>query len=91
MNKLEFINAIASKTGLMKKDVRKIVKTYHEVVKEAMENKEVIEMLNYGTFYALEQSERVARNPKSGVEVVIKPRTTVRFKPSKHLIKSIND
>lgn len=68
MNKLEFINTIVSKTGLMEKGVKKIVTTYHEVVKEAMEKKEVTEMLNYSTFYVLEQSERVARNPKSGVQ-----------------------
>ena len=36
------------------------------------------------------QTERLARNPKTGTPVMIPARTTVKFKPGKYLLDAIN-
>lgn len=38
-----------------------------------------------------QQSERVGRNPKNGKLHVIKPRISVKFKPSRDLLKLLNE
>lgn len=90
MNKAELIDALANKTGLHKHDAKKALDAYIEIVTEQMSKREEITLIGFGSLVPRAQSERLARNPKTGSPVMIKPRTTVRFKPGKFLLEAIN-
>ena len=82
MNKAELIEALADKTGLQKQEAKKVLDAYIEIVTERMsENEELIPR---------PQTQRLARNPKTGTPVMIPARTTVKFKPGKFLLEAMN-
>ena len=49
-----------------------------------------IVLIGFGTLIPRPQTERLARNPKTGTPVMIPARTTVKFKPGKYLLDAIN-
>ncbi|MDH6342736.1 DNA-binding protein HU-beta [Parabacteroides sp. PFB2-12] len=90
MNKKELIDVLAQKADLSKTDAKKALEAYMEIVTECMSRKEEIVLIGFGTLLPRPQSSRLARNPKTGTPVMIKPRTTVKFKPGKFLLEAMN-
>ena len=87
MNKAELIEALADKTGLQKQEAKKVLDAYIEIVTERMSENEEI---GFGTLIPRPQTQRLARNPKTGTPVMIPARTTVKFKPGKFLLEAMN-
>ena len=69
---------------------RKTIGSYVDIVTEAMSHNEEIVLIGFGTLIPRPQTERLARNPKTGTPVMIPARTTVKFKPGKYLLDAIN-
>lgn len=90
MNKTELNNRIADVLGKPHSHTAEYTAALLQVLGEAMTNDERIAILGFGTFLPIHQSERLGRNPKSGIPVVIKKRRSVKFKPGKHLLTQIN-
>ena len=88
MNKAELIEALADKTGLQKQEAKKVLDAYIEIVTERMS--EEIVLVGFGTLIPRPQTQRLARNPKTGTPVMIPARTTVKFKPGKFLLEAMN-
>ncbi|MDF9830804.1 DNA-binding protein HU-beta [Parabacteroides sp. PF5-6] len=91
MNKAQFIETLASKSMLSKNDSKKVLNACIEIVTECMCNREEIVFSGFGTLQPRPQTSRLARNPKTGTPVMIQPRTSVKFKPGKYLLESINE
>jgi integration host factor subunit alpha len=49
-----------------------------------------VKLSSFGSFTVRKKSQRVGRNPKTGVEVPISPRRVMVFKPSASLKRLIN-
>lgn len=64
----------------------RFLQTFEEVLKE----EESIIFQNFGTFSLWRQTERQGRNPKTGEPVIIKARKSIKFKPGKHLLDTLN-
>ena len=79
MNKAELIDALASKAKMQKLEAKKLLDAYIQVVTEQMSKNEEIALIGFGTLTPRAQTERLARNPKTGTPVMIPPRTTVKF------------
>ena len=45
-----------------------------------------LKLSSFGSFCVRQKSTRVGRNPKTGIEVIIKPRKSLSFRPS-HVLK----
>ena len=90
MNKAELIAELAEKAGLKKQKAAKVLDAYMEIVTEKMSNNEEVVLIGFGTLIPRPQTSRLARNPKTGEPVMIKPRTTVKFKPGKFLLEAMN-
>lgn len=90
MNKAQFVEALADKAKLSKRDAKKALEAYMDIVTECMSRKEEIVLVGFGTLLPRPQTSRLARNPKTGTPVMIKPRTTVKFKPGKYLLDAMN-
>ena len=72
------------------KSLKNILEAYVDIVTEAMSHNEEIVLIGFGTLIPRPQTERLARNPKTGTPVMIPARTTVKFKPGKYLLDAIN-
>lgn len=90
MNKAELITELAERAGLKKQKAAKVLDAYMEIVTEKMSNNEEVVLIGFGTLVPRPQTSRLARNPKTGEPVMIKPRTTVKFKPGKFLLEAMN-
>lgn len=71
MNKAELIEALADKTGLQKQEAKKVLDAYIEIVTERMSENEEIVLVGFGTLIPRPQTQRLARNPKTGTPVMI--------------------
>ena len=71
MNKLEFVKAVAERTGMTQKATREVLDEMQEVVFSAMAAKDEIKLFDGITLVGKEVPERVARNPQNGEEIVV--------------------
>ena len=90
MNKQEFVNAIATETGLSKKDTEATLNSFVNVVSNALSKKDKVQLIGFGTFETRKRAARTGRNPQTGEEIKIKASTVPAFKPGKALKEKVN-
>jgi DNA-binding protein HU-beta len=90
MNKVDLTNAIATKTGLTKKDCSAAVDAFFEAITEALTNGEKIQIIGFGTFELKHREKRTGRNPRTGEELIIPAVNAVVFKAGKTLKDVVN-
>lgn len=83
MNKMELVEAIASKSGLTKKDAETAVKTFEEVVTTTLKKAEKVTLTGFGTFEARKMKARNGVNPQTGAKITIAATTVPKFKAGK--------
>lgn len=82
MNKSQLINAVAEQTSLTKNEVKKVVDTLFAIAEEKLQQGEKVVVSGFGVFSVAQVSERVGRNPRTGEQVRIPARHSVRFRSS---------
>ena len=90
MNKADLISAIANETGLSKKDTEATVNSFVNVVSGALENKDSVQLIGFGTFETRERAARTGRNPQTGETVKIAARVVPGFKAGSKLKDALN-
>ncbi len=85
MKKAEFIDAVAKKTGLSKKDTAATLEAMLETITEVLKKKDSISFIGFGTFSTAERGERTARVPGTTKVVKVPATTAVKFKVGKKL------
>jgi len=86
MTKEEIIKAIWNELpNQTLKKARQAYDTTFNLIRDRLSKGEDIELRGLGSFKIREKNERMGRNPKTGVDAVIKSRKVVTFKPSKIL------
>ena len=91
MNKAELITKMAEKSGLTKKDTETALRGFIESVTEALENKEKVQLVGFGTFETRERAAREGRNPRSGEVMHIAASKAPKFKAGKALKDIVNE
>ncbi len=61
-----------------------------EEISHALVRGETVKLRSFGLFSVRAKRERIGRNPRTGIEVPIKPRRVLTFRPSPVLVASIN-
>jgi DNA-binding protein HU-beta len=89
MNKNEFIDAVAEKSGLSKKDSRTLVDANLEVITEALANGDSVAFVGFGTFSVAARAARTARVPSTGATVEVPATKVAKFKVGKALKNSV--
>ena len=89
MNKTEFINAVAEKSGLSKVDAKKAVEAFVETVSSELKEGGKVALLGFGSFSVAEKSARKGVNPKTKKPIEIPARKTVKFKAGAELTEII--
>lgn len=89
MNKTEFIDAVAEKSGLSKVDAKKAVEAFVETVSSELKEGGKVALLGLGSFSVAEKSARKGVNPKTKQPIEIPARKSVKFKAGAELTEII--
>lgn len=90
MNKNEIVTALATKTGMSKKDSETALNAFVESVTEALVEGDKVSLVGFGTFEVRNRPARTARNPRTGEEIKVKASKAPVFKAGKGLKDSVN-
>ena len=85
---VERVTAQISRTAgpmISKKDCARVVDSFLDAIKEALQEQKNIEVRGFGTFKIRQRKTRMARNPRTGSPVEVSARPVPVFKPSKEL------
>ena len=91
MNKLNIINDLKKEKNLTIKDSEKIVSTIVEEISKSLVLGERVEFRGFGIFFVKSRKKRIARNPKTGELLSIKPKRLPQFRIAKYFFKKINE
>ncbi|MCT7578620.1 HU family DNA-binding protein [Aliarcobacter butzleri] len=90
MNKNEFIDAVAEKSGLTKKDSKIAVDAVLDTLTEALSKKETVAFIGFGTFTTASREARVAKVPGTDKTVNVPATTVAKFKVGKALKEAVS-
>ncbi len=90
MKKAEFIQAVAEKAGLSKKDTQAVIDAALEVITEALKEGKQVSFIGFGTFSTVERAPRKAKVPNTDKIVEIPASKAVKFKVGKKLKEAVN-
>ena len=90
MNKTQFVNAVAEKSGLNKKEAEAAVNAMTAVVADALKAGDKVQLVGFGTFEVKARAERNGRNPKTGETIKIAASKTPAFAAGKALKDAVN-
>ena len=82
MQKQEFVNQVATSSGLTPRDVQLALDAVVETITSTVAGGEKVQILGLGTFEPRERSAREGRNPQSGETIQIAATTVPGFKPA---------
>ncbi len=89
MKKAEFIDAVAEKTGLTKKDVNSVIDAAIETITEALKSGKSVSFIGFGSFSTTKRAARTARVPGTDKVVEVPATTAVKFKVGKQLKEAV--
>lgn len=90
MTKADIVDHIASGTGLTKVETEAVVDGFIQTVIEALKEGKNIEIRGFGSFKTKKRKGRVARNPRTGEQVMVDEHFVPIFKVSKELKSMVN-
>jgi integration host factor subunit alpha len=90
VTRADLAEAVYRRVGLSRAESADLVQSFLEEICAAAERGETVKLSSFGSFVVRSKSQRIGRNPKTGVEVPILPRRVMVFKPSNVLKARIN-
>ena len=83
MTKKEFIEEIATRSGLTERDAEKAYRAFTEIVIETLGKGGKIQLPGFGTFETFERTAREGRSPRTGEAISIPAARLPRFRAGK--------
>ena len=90
MNKAEFIDAVAAKAGLSKKDTKCTVDAVLETITETLVKGDPVSFIGFGTFSTAARAARTAKVPGTDRSVDVPATTVAKFKVGKALKDAVS-
>ncbi len=90
MNKSDLVAAISAKTGSTKKEAEVALNAFVEVVTEALEKGDKVQLVGFGSFEVRKRAARKGRNPQTKEEIKIPASKAPVFKAGKALKDLVN-
>jgi len=85
VNKADIVEAVATKTGMSKKEAGPAVDAVLGSITEALAVGDKVQLTGFGAFQVRERSARMARNPRTGASVRVAATRIPAFKAGKAL------
>jgi DNA-binding protein HU-beta len=90
VTKQEFVDKIASKTDLSRKDAARAVDAFLETITESLKSRQDVTFTGFGKFSTQNRAARMGVNPRNPSEKVTIPAATVpRFSPGSTLKSAV--
>ena len=90
MSKKDLIDAVATATELSKEKAGVAVDAVIAHIEASMKKGEEVRIPGFGTFKVTKRAARKARNPQTGVEMLLKASRVPKFQASKTLKELLN-
>jgi integration host factor subunit alpha len=85
VTRADLAEAIVRKVKLPRNDANRLLTSLLTLIEDALVAGEHVKLSRFGNFTVRKKNERVGRNPKTGKEVPITPRSVVTFRASQML------
>jgi len=82
LTRADLAESIHRKIGLSRADSSGLVEAILRHMCESLSGGENVKIAGFGTFSLRDKTQRIGRNPKTGVEVPIAPRRVLTFRAS---------
>ncbi|WP_456402889.1 HU family DNA-binding protein [Hydrogenimonas sp.] len=89
MKKAEFVQAVAEKAGLSKKDTEAVLNAALDTITEALAAGKSVSFIGFGTFTTAERAARKAKVPGTDRVVDVPATRAVKFKVGKQLKEAV--
>ncbi|MEK7692226.1 MAG: HU family DNA-binding protein [Bdellovibrionota bacterium] len=89
MNKTQLIDAVSRSTRTTKVQTETLVNATLDAIKRALSRGEPITLVGFGTFSCAKRRARIARNPRTGLEMALPAKSVPKFKAGRELREMI--
>jgi len=89
MTKSDFVEKVASESGLSKKDAGTAVDAVIASIEKALKNGEDVSFTGFGKFHVADRGAREGRNPRTGETMTIAASRVPRFTAGSGLKKAV--
>jgi len=89
VTKQEFIERLAKKAKLSKKDARAVVDTALELIVDRVKRREKVTLTGFGTFEARQQKATQRINPQTGRRMNVPAKLVPKFRPGKQFKEAL--
>lgn len=86
ITRADLAEAVYEQVGLSRNESGELVKSVFLEIANRLIRGDAVKISSFGSFAIRQKGERIGRNPKTGVEVPIKPRKVLVFRAS-HVLK----
>jgi integration host factor subunit alpha len=86
LTRADLAEAVYQEVGLSRNESAELVETVLSEISDSLVRGETVKISSFGSFQVRDKGGRMGRNPKTGVEVPIKPRRVLVFRAS-HVLK----
>lgn len=80
MTKAELLNYTATKIGLKRADIERVLECQAEAFMQTLKTEGEMVLPGLGKFKVRDHAERKGRNPRTGAEMLIPPKKSITFK-----------
>jgi len=85
LTRADLADSLNRQIGLSRAESASMVESILDMMSVALEKGENVKISSFGTFVLRDKTERVGRNPKTGIEVTIAPRRVLTFRASQSM------
>ena len=90
VTRADLAHAVSQAAGVPRSEALALVEAVLSEISGCLEQGETVKISGFGAFIPRQSGKRKGRNPKTGQEVAIAPRTVIAFKPSDVLVSYLN-
>ena len=87
VTRAQLMEAVYQEVGLSRNESADLVESVLNEISDALSDGETVKISSFGSFFVRKKGQRIGRNPKTGEEVPILPRSVLIFRPS-HVLKN---
>jgi len=90
LTRADLADAVVRDVGLPRNESQELVELVLKEISSCLSGGEPVKLSTFGSFGIRHKGERIGRNPKTGEEVPITPRSVLVFRPSNIMKERIN-
>jgi len=89
LTRADIVDSLVREVNLTRYQATDLLEASIEIISHALEDEGLVKLSSFGSFSVRQKSKRIGRNPKTGKEAVITPRSVISFTPSYYLREKV--